>query len=120
MDIKQLINLYNIYIYERYVDLQRSGKKEIDNYHLSKIFEYYTCIKLMEETGKPFFEYNDIDSTFKEINQMSQNDTGIDCSNLVDTVVQCKLRKDTLGWADCGTFFGSQNIYDKPTEQTIV
>ena len=37
-----------------------------------------------------------IDSDFKEINQMSRNDTGIDASNLIDSIVQCKLRQGNL------------------------
>jgi predicted transcriptional regulator len=35
---------------------------------------------------------------------MSRNDTGIDCSDLLDTIVQCKLRKNTLTWKECATF----------------
>jgi len=31
----------------------------------------------MNEYKQPFYEYGDIDSTFKEDNDMSQNDTGI-------------------------------------------
>ena len=44
---------------------------------------------------------------------MSKNDTGIDACNLVDMIVQCKLRKEYLNWGDCSTFFASQNIYNK-------
>lgn len=117
---QELINLYNIYIYERYNALKLSGKLEFDHYDLSKIFEYYTCIQLMKEQNKPFYEYHDIEPLFKEINKMSQNDTGIDCCNLEDTIVQCKLRKTSLCWNECGTFFGSQNIYDEKQNKTIV
>lgn len=38
---------------------------------------------------------------------MSYSDTGIDISNMSDTIVQCKLRKESLGWKECSTFFGS-------------
>lgn len=96
-------NLYNIYIFERYKSLKDSGK-EIDNYALSKIFEYFTCIKLTEEYGRQFYEYDDIHPEFKEENCMSRSDTGIDCCDIVNTIVQCKLRKDILNWKDCSTF----------------
>ena len=51
---------------------------------------------------------------------MSQNDTGIDCCDLKDTIVQCKLRSKNLTWTDCATFFASQNIYDNINKNTIV
>ena len=106
-------NKYIINIYERYVDLKNSNKPELDNNDLWKIFEYYSCLKLSEEYAKPFYEYDDIDPTFKEINKMSRNDTGIDLSDLDKTIVQCKLRKSTLTWKECSTFFGSQNMFNK-------
>ena len=118
----KIYKLYNIYIYERYNDLIKSGKTNntIDNYDLSKIFEWISCIYLYQLYNKPFYEYNDIDPTFKEENQMTKNDTGIDCCDLIDTIVQCKLRKDNLDWKECGTFFGSQNIYSEELNKVIV
>ena len=59
-------NNYLINIFERYSDLKKSNKSEYDNFDLAKIFEYYSCIKLYEEYDKPFYEYNDINPTFKE------------------------------------------------------
>ena len=115
----ELIDKYNIYIRDSYDDLIFSGK-EIDNYDLDKIFEYYSCIQLSKKYNQIFYEYNDIDPTFKEQNKMTRNDTGIDACNLIDTIVQCKLRKDSLRWEDCGTFFGSQNIFDSVLKKTIV
>ena len=106
-------NKYKINIYERYTDLKKSNKQEFDNNDLWKIFEYYSCIKLSEEYNRPFYEYDDIDPTFKEINNMSRNDTGIDCSDLENSIVQCKLRKHSLTWKECATFFGSQVIFNK-------
>ena len=113
-------NKYLINIYERYNDLKKSNKKEFDNNDLWKIFEYYSCIKLSEEYKKIFYEYDDIDPNFKEINYMSRNDTGIDASDLENTIVQCKLRKNTLNWKECSTFFGSQNIYSNELQKAIV
>jgi superfamily II RNA helicase len=111
--------LYNIYIFEKYSEIKNSGK-ELDNNDLWKIFEWFSCIKLTKKYNQQFYEYNDIDPTFKEENKMSRNDTGIDLCNLTDTIVQCKLRKDYLNWKDCSTFFGSQNIFSKELKKTIV
>jgi len=109
--IEKVILLYNKHIYDRFKSLIDSGKKngEINNNDLAKIFEYYSCIKLMNEYNQKFYEYDDINPEFKEINQMSRNDTGIDACNLTDTIVQCKLRmtNTNLNWKECGTFFGS-------------
>jgi superfamily II DNA or RNA helicase len=113
-------DIYIINIFERYTDLKKSNKQEFDNNDLWKIFEYYSCIKLSEEYKKPFYEYNDIDPDFKELNKMSRNDTGIDCSDLLNTIVQCKLRKNTLNWKECSTFFGSQVIFSAELRKPVV
>ena len=111
---------YIINIYERYSDLKKSNKTEFDNNDLWKIFEYYCCIKLSEEYNKIFYEYDDIDPTFKELNKMTRNDTGIDLCDLENTIVQCKLRKNNLTWKDCATFFGSQNIFNTELNKTVI
>jgi superfamily II DNA or RNA helicase len=113
------VNLYNIYIYEKYLQLKNSNNL-INNDNLWKIFEWFTCIKLQEKYGKTFYEYDDIEPEFKELNSMSKNDTGIDCCDLTDTIVQCKLRKKNLNWKECSTFFASQNIFNKDTGKTII
>ena len=88
-----IYNKYLIYIYEIYSTLKKLDKQEYDNNDLWKIFEYYSAIKLNDEFNKSFYEYNDIDPNFKELNKMSRNDTGIDLCDLDNTIVQCKLRK---------------------------
>jgi superfamily II DNA or RNA helicase len=113
-------NKYLINIYERYTDLKKSNKQEFDNNDLWKIFEYYSCIKLSEEYDKIFYEYDDIDPTFKEENNMSRNDTGIDCCDLDNTIVQCKLRKTSLTWKECSTFFGSQVMFNIELNKRII
>ena len=110
---------YNKNIHERYDSFIFLDEK-INNYGLSKIFEYYSCIQLSEKYKSNFEHYEDIDPNFKELHKMSYNDTGIDACNLIDTIVQCKLRKDSLTWGECGTFFGSQNIFDSELKKTIV
>ena len=119
--IIELITTYNYKkdIYERYDSFVFLDEK-INNYGLSKIFEYYSCIQLSEKYKSNFEHYEDIDPNFKELHKMSYNDTGIDACNLIDTIVQCKLRKDSLTWGECGTFFGSQNIFDSELKKTIV
>ena len=83
-----LITRYKIYIHNRYQDLIKSSKTKdnLNNFDLAKIFEYYSCIKLSEESTQPFYEYYDIEPEFKEENNMSKNDTGIDACNLTDTI----------------------------------
>jgi superfamily II DNA or RNA helicase/antitoxin component HigA of HigAB toxin-antitoxin module len=116
-----IIEIYKNHIYNRFKDLLRAKNiKDLDNNDLCKIFEYFSCIKLTEEYKTAFYEYADIDPEFKELNQMTRNDTGIDCSNVIDTIVQCKLRKDTLTWKECSTFFASQNLYNEELNETIV
>ena len=46
----KVIQRYTINIYEKCVDLIKSGKliKDWDNNDISKIFEYYSCIKTHE------------------------------------------------------------------------
>ena len=116
------MTLYDIKIYEKFKDLINSGKniEEFDNNDLCKIFEYYSAIMLSIEYGINYLVYDDIDPDFKELNKMSRNDTGIDLCNLIDTIVQCKLRKGQLSWKECSTFFGSQNIYCENEKKTIV
>jgi superfamily II DNA or RNA helicase len=115
-----IVKLYNINIYERYKDLKNSEKKDFDNNDLWKIFEWYSAIMLYYHFHKYFYEYNDISPDFKEQNKMSRRDTGIDLCNLEDTIVQCKLRNNSLSWTDCATFFGSQNIFCEERKQTII
>ena len=127
--------LYKFYIYKRFLLLKNSQKKEYDNNDLCKIFEYFTCIKLTQEVrtklyeceSEPyddfvseFYEYNDIPPEFKEYHNMTCFDSGIDCCNLTDTIVQCKLRKKYLNWKECSTFFGSQNIFDETKNEIII
>jgi len=119
-NIQEHINNYAIKIYEKYTDLKNSGKQEFTNNDLWKIFEFYICIKLTIEYNRPFYEYADIEPNFKEINKMSQNDTGIDCCDLLSTIVQAKRRENSLAWKECSTFFGSQNIFSDELKKTII
>ena len=66
-------NLYILNIFDRYTDLKKSNKLQFTKNDLSKIFEYYSCIKLSNEYKKTFYEYDDIDPNIKELNKMSKN-----------------------------------------------
>jgi superfamily II DNA/RNA helicase len=117
----ELLLRYKRYIRDRYQDLILSGKNKnnLNNFDLAKIFEYYSCIKLTEEYNQIFYEYSDIEPNFKELHNLSKNDTGIDACNLLDTVVQCKLREDSLSWKECSTFFGSNVILNGDSKLSI-
>ena len=113
------ITTYKCHIYNIYKFLKNSNKS-IDNYNLSKIFEYYTCIILFEKYNKIFYEYNDIPCEFKENNNLTKKDSGIDCCDLQNTIVQCKLRKKYLNWKECSTFFGSSIAYNEDDKQNYI
>ena len=51
---------------------------------------------------------------------MTSNDTGIDCSDLLNTILHCKLRKNTLTCKDCCTFFGSQIIFSSELKNLLL
>jgi superfamily II DNA or RNA helicase len=106
---------YSIYIYELFKNLT-----SYTNQNLCKIFEYYVCIKLKEKYNHDFYEYYDIPVEFKEENNLSKNDTGIDCCDLDKTIVQCKLRKKELGWNEISTFVATQNIFNTEKNEVIV
>jgi superfamily II DNA or RNA helicase len=115
------MDMYNYHIYNRYKNLLNAqNSHELSNHDLSKIFEYYSCIKLTAEYKNNFYEYGDIHPEYKEKNRLTRYDSGIDCCDLGDTIVQCKLRKTTLSWKECSTFFASQNMYDEHRKETIV
>jgi primosomal protein N' len=114
-----LISYYNYLILNLYKNF-KDNNIELDYYKLAKIYEYYTCIKLEEEYDELFYEYDIMPPEFKENNNLSKYDSGIDCCNLVDTIVQCKLRKKSLNWGECATFFASQNSYCSNKKETII
>jgi predicted helicase len=117
-----MIDYYRRRIYDLYKRLLPSKPiiTDWDNHDLSKIFEYFSAIKLTEEFNRSFKEYNDLSPDFKEKNGLSHNDSGIDICDEKDTIVQCKLRSRTLTWNECSTFFASQNMYCDEQKKTII
>ena len=88
MDLKKDYNkLYNYHIYDIYKNLKKS-KVKLDNNNLWRIFEYYTCLKLNETYNDTYLIYDDLSPDYKEENQLTLWDTGIDCCNLKDSIVQ--------------------------------
>jgi hypothetical protein len=114
-----IINLYKKKIHDKYNDFIQSGVT-IDNYKLAKIFEWFSCIKLSQGNDETYLVYEDIPNDFKEKNKMTRKDSGIDACNMVDAIVQCKLRDNSLTWKECATFFGSQTMFDSEKQQTVV
>lgn len=111
--------IYRYHIYNLYKDLNNEDKLNFKS-KINKVFEYYSCIKLTDEYNIPYYEYLDIPSTFKEENNLSILDTGIDCSNLIDSIVQCKLRKEILSWKDCATFIAHKTSFNEETQKEYI
>lgn len=114
-----IIDVYNKEIYSLYKDLKLINVHN-DYHKIYKIFEYYSCIMLTKETNTNFYEYNDIPTDFKISNNLSILDTGIDCCDLNDTIVQCKLRSNNLTWTDCSSFIASKTALNKDTNQEYI
>ena len=111
--------VYRYHIYNLYKDLSDEDKLNFKS-KINKVFEYYSCIKLTDEYNTPYYEYLDIPSTFKEENNISILDTGIDCSNLTDSIAQCKLRTETLSWKDCATFIAHKTLFNDETQEEYI
>ena len=107
-----ITQIYRYHIYNLYKQLSHGDKLNFKS-KINKIFEYYSCIKLSEEYRTPYYEYLDIPSDFKEKNNLSILDTGIDCCDLNNSIVQCKLRTNSLTWKECSTFIASKNAFDE-------
>jgi superfamily II DNA or RNA helicase len=122
MESKTITEKYKSIISQRYNDLLISGKKpeDFDNYDLSKIFEYYTCIQLAGEYSTPFYEYNDINKDYKEKYGLTKADSGVDASNMKDIAVQCKLRSKTLCWGEFSTFLGSNQYVNEDKKLSFI
>ena len=88
-EIISLINYYQSHILNRITFLINANKLiyNLTNNDLALIFEYYTAIHLMNQYNQLFLIYSDIDPNFKELNQLSKVDVGIDISNLTDCIV---------------------------------
>jgi superfamily II DNA or RNA helicase len=99
------IHRYTKYIFEavREMDIDAATYKD----HLHKVFEWYGCIQLTHETGRPMLRWEDVPADLREEHNM-RRDMGIDAWDIEgDCVVQMKLYSDTIGWKDFCTFLGA-------------
>jgi len=85
---------YQQIIYENIKNYEDISKCNF--YELATPFEYYSAIMLSDKYNKKFYHYNDLDIIYKEDNNLSKNDTGIDLCDRINTLVQVKIRKYTL------------------------
>ena len=117
--MERYIDLYKLKIIDYFEDIIKC-KKELDNYNLATIFEYYSCIQLMKKHNEIFMVYNDISVDFKRERELNQNDTGIDFINKKgDYYGQAKLRKKTLSWGEVSTFLAHMFCSDFGTKGVL-
>ena len=80
-----------------------------DNTQLAKLFEYYAAVKLSRENEEIFYHFDHISKETRKELEWSARDCGVDVSNLVDTIVQCKLYSGYIKWSELSTFIAHQN-----------
>lgn len=93
MSKNEWIKLYNARIYKRFNHLQKHNI-ELDFYQLAYIFELYCCILLMNTYDNPILLYEDVPIDFKNEQEWSKQDTGVDFTDMISVLGQCKLRKN--------------------------
>jgi hypothetical protein len=101
---------YNEIIYNSIKDYEDISKCNF--YELAKPFEYYSAIILSNEYNRKIYHYNDLDVIYKEENNLSKKDTGIDLCDKQDIIGQVKLRFNSLKWKEISTFIAQINQYD--------
>ena len=112
------LNIVRNFIYnfiKGYEDISKRNFSE-----LSKPFEYYSAIIMSKEYNREIYHYNDLDMIYKEENNLSKKDTGIDLCDKQDTIGQVKLRTDTLTWKEISTFIVQINQYDHTTKKRFI
>ena len=95
-----------------------SNYKDANFYKISKIFERYCSIILTEKYSSVFMMYEDVDLKYKEDNDLTSCDTGIDllcCEK--NMISQVKLRQHILYLKDLGTTSLSSWTYDEVTDK---
>ena len=87
---------------------------------LALAFEYYSAIILSNEYNKQIYHYNCLVLVYKEENNLSKRDTGIDLCDKIDIIGQVKLRSNTLNWKELSTFVAQINQYDSITKKRYI
>jgi superfamily II DNA or RNA helicase len=101
--MEEHIRRYKKYIYEliKNLDLNHATYKE----HLHKVFEYYGCIQLSQQSGRQVLRWEDIPADLREQKNM-QRDMGIDAWDVTgDRVIQMKLYNGCINWTSFSTFW---------------
>ena len=96
------INRYTKYINEalQKIDIDTATYKE----HLHKVFEWYGCIHLSQESGTIVLCWEDVPADLREEKCMSR-DMGIDAFDIVGKcMIQMKLYHGTISWRALSTF----------------
>jgi superfamily II DNA or RNA helicase len=89
-------------------------------YELAKPFEYYSAIVLSEEYNRTVYHYDTLDMIYKEDNNLSKKDTGIDLCDMENIIAQVKLRSNSLTWKELSTFVAQINQYDANTKKRYI
>ena len=100
--MEQHINRYTKYINEalQKIDIDIATYKE----HLHKVFEWYGCIHLSQESGTIVLCWEDVPADLREEKCMSR-DMGIDAFDIVGKcIIQMKLYHGTISWRALSTF----------------
>ena len=109
---------YNEIIYNFIKDYEDIFKCNF--YELAKPFEYYSAIILSKEYNRKIYHYDDLDVIYKEENNLSKKDTGIDLCDKQDIIGQVKLRSNPLNWKEISTFVAQINQYDHTTKKRFI
>ena len=109
---------YNEIIYKHTKDYEDISKCNF--YELAIAFEYYSAIMLSKEYNRKIYHYNDLDIIYKEQNNLSKKDTGIDLCDKQDIIGQVKLRSNALNWTELSTFVAQINQYDHTTKKRFI
>lgn len=100
--MEQHIQRYTKYIHEalQKIDIDTATYKE----HLHKVFEWYGCIHLSQESGMIVLRWEDVPADLREEKCMSR-DMGIDAFDIVGKcMIQMKLYNGTISWRALSTF----------------
>ena len=111
---------------KKYIEIIYNSIKDYEDiskcnfYELARPFEYYSAIIMSKEYNGEIYHYNDLDIIYKEENNLSKKDTGIDLCDKQDIIGQVKLRSNPLNWKEISTFVAQINQYDHTTKKRFI
>jgi len=80
----------------------------------SKLFEYVAAMMQSRKHGRAFYLWEDVALVVKDALGLPHPDVGIDITDTTRTIVQCKLRSNTLTWDGHRNLFG---LRPRPSRQ---